>query len=225
MGVKQTDLISDAKIRKGINHPPVSLLICHQCLGWLRHAARLPLSRLAKQVLGVEPSWAEVQRPTQNDLTTDCGSWPHKVKCSDCLMQWKAQEFLSLSNSLYVTHTSPYMHVKFCGLFASGKYLTITCKVKVAVGCVWHIYAKNFDTCVHIACSLWEPYLEISSHISSLTYVKYVYSAPCCWLMPVILYVAYLCGYIPYISMVNTWHIWHTCQVWWAYLFLAHMWQ
>ena len=48
---KLTDFVPNAEIKKYINQPPVSWLTCHQCLIWLRHVARLPPSRLAKQVL------------------------------------------------------------------------------------------------------------------------------------------------------------------------------
>ena len=60
------------------------------------------------------PSWVEVQKPTQNDLASDCrmqsdnselrlvqcnevGHRSCQLECSDCLMWQKVQEFLSVS--------------------------------------------------------------------------------------------------------------------------------
>ena len=44
------------------------------------------------------------------------------------------------------------------------------------------------------------------------------------WLVPVTSCVAYICTYTPYICILNIWHIWHICPIWWAYLFLEHIW-
>ena len=86
-------------------------------------------------------------------------------------------------------HKSPYTDIKYLayvaympnlvGIFGSGTYLAITCRVKVAVACVLE-YTKFLGPHAHVTFWLRDVDLECCIHICSVMYVKYVYSAPGC---------------------------------------------
>ena len=65
------------------------------------------------------------------------------------------------------------------GIFVSDTYLAITCAVVVVVGCVLVNIFEMLGLYAHVACRLYELYLEFGSHICLVIYVNYVDGAPC----------------------------------------------
>ena len=72
----------------------------------------------------------------------------------------------------------------------------------------------------HVAFWLWKLYLEFGSHICSVIYVKYMYSASCHMVNADFIFGIYMC-ICSHICMSNMWHIWYICPVRLEYFFLA----
>ena len=120
----------------------------------------------------------------------------------------------------YMLKHHPDMHIKYwvymvymsnvMGMLFSGTCIAITCEVKVAVSCFWHIYEDMLCIYAHIACLWHELYLEYSSHISSVIYVKYMHSVPC-WMIDVsdFKWGIYMCIHPPYIHVKYLAYIWY----------------
>ena len=68
-------------------------------------------------------------------------------------------------------------------------------------------------------CAMWQQYL-FSDTCQNMCAVPIV-----TWLIAVILYMACMYIYIFHTGLSNIWHTWHICPIWWAHLFLAHIWK
>ena len=78
------------------------------------------------------------------------------------------------------------------------------------------VFANMSGLYAHRACWLCDLSLQCDSHIYSVLYVKYVYSAP----FHMVDGSDFICAYICHTCPSKVWHIW---PVYGAYLFLAHM--
>ena len=77
-------------------------------------------------------------------------------------------------------------------IFVFNTDLAVTCEV--VVGCVLAYMHKMGGLLAHLVCWLYELYLQSCSHISSVMFIKYVYSAPL--LKTMTSYVAHICIHI-----------------------------
>ena len=78
------------------------------------------------------------------------------------------------------THQVLDIYAQFGGYICIWNVFHNNGEVKPAVGCVLVIYKKEMlGLYTYVACWPCELQLECSSHICSVIYVKYVYSAPC----------------------------------------------